>query len=167
LSSGLDKLFRSIKCVFVRYSRTQKGYQCYNPSTRKYLVSADVTFFESVPFFFTQVPLIVSETAPPSLSISLATPASTVSSPVSPTETKDPPASKPIWDFRYVYTHRPKVLASEPIPVITSPVDGSTPPSAFPSDLDVLVVLRKGKRSCTDHPISNFVSYNNLNPTFR
>ena len=35
LSSGLDKLSpRFIKCVFVGYCRTQKGYCRYNPSTR-------------------------------------------------------------------------------------------------------------------------------------
>ena len=56
LFSGLDKLSpRSIKCVFIGYFRTQKRYWCYNPSTRKYLVSVDVTFFESVPYFSTQV----------------------------------------------------------------------------------------------------------------
>ena len=33
LSPGLDKLsLRSIKCVIVGYSRTQKGYRCYNLS---------------------------------------------------------------------------------------------------------------------------------------
>jgi len=52
LSPELDKLSpRSIKYVFVEYSRTQKGYRFYNPSTKKYLVSADITFFESVPYF--------------------------------------------------------------------------------------------------------------------
>ena len=46
LSPELDELSpRSIKRVFVRYSNTQKGYQYYNPSTRKYFVPADVTFF--------------------------------------------------------------------------------------------------------------------------
>jgi len=39
-------------------------------------------------------------------------------------------------------------------------------PSASPSDLDIPVTLRKGKRSCIDHFISNFVSYYHLNPTF-
>jgi len=83
LSPGIDKLSsKSIKCVFVGYFRTQKGYQCYNLSTRKYLVSADVTFFESVLFISTQVSLTVSEIVPSSLSVPLHKLASTVSSPV-------------------------------------------------------------------------------------
>jgi len=46
LSLGLDKLSsRFIKCIFVGYSRTPKGYRCYSLSTRKYFVLADVTFF--------------------------------------------------------------------------------------------------------------------------
>jgi len=75
--------------------------------------------------------------------------------------------SELVWDFRYVYTYRPKVPAFEPILAIPSPVDGLTPtPSASPSDLDVPIALQKSKRSCTDHLISNFASYDNLNPTF-
>ena len=61
LSPMLDKLSsRCIKCIFVGNFRTQKEYRCYNPSTRKYLVSADVTFFESVPYFSQQVPITIS-----------------------------------------------------------------------------------------------------------
>ena len=52
LSLGLDKLSaRAIKCVFLGYSRLQKGYKCYSPSTRRYYMFADVTFFEDTPFF--------------------------------------------------------------------------------------------------------------------
>ena len=41
---------KSLKCIFLGYSWVQKGYQCYCPSLRRYLVSADVKFFENVPF---------------------------------------------------------------------------------------------------------------------
>ena len=42
LSHVLDKLSpRSIKCIFVGHYRTQKGYRCYNPSTRKYFMFAE------------------------------------------------------------------------------------------------------------------------------
>jgi len=99
--------------------------------------------------------------------VSLPTPASTVSTPVPPAETKNTPTSKPVRDFRYVYTHRPKVPASEPVLANSSPVDDPPSPSASPSDLDIPIFLQKGKRSCTDHPISNFVSCDHLNPTFR
>ncbi|BAU03608.1 hypothetical protein VIGAN_UM141900, partial [Vigna angularis var. angularis] len=52
MSPGLDKLSaRAIKCVFLGYSRLQKGYRCYSPETKKYYMSANVTFFEQTPFF--------------------------------------------------------------------------------------------------------------------
>jgi len=169
LSPGLDKLSpRSIKCVFVGYSRIQKGYRCYNPSTRIYLVSANVTFFKSTPYFSPQVAVIASETIFYSLSVSLPTPSFTVFLPVSPVETSSAPASKPVRDFQYVYTHRPKVPTSEPVSASPSPVDGSSPQqSTSLSDLNIPIALRKGKRSCTDHLISNFVSYDHVNPIFR
>ena len=164
LSHGLDKLSpRSIKYIFVGYFRTQKGYGAIIPP-QKYLVSADVTFFESVPYFATHVPVIITETVPPSMFVLLPTLVDTDSLPMPPAETTDPPTSKPVQNFRYIYTHRPKVPASEPVPTNPSPVDGPPPPSASPSDLDIPITLRKGKRSCTDHLISNFVSYDHLNP---
>jgi hypothetical protein len=42
---------RAIKCVFLGYSSTQKGYKCYNVKNRKMLVSRDVRFDESSSFF--------------------------------------------------------------------------------------------------------------------
>ena len=47
-----DKLDpRALRCVFLGYSTTQKGYKCYHLPTRKFYVSIDVTFVESTPFF--------------------------------------------------------------------------------------------------------------------
>ena len=41
---------KSLKCIFLSYSRVQKGYRCYCPTLRCYFVSVDVTFFETTPF---------------------------------------------------------------------------------------------------------------------
>ena len=42
---------RALKCVFVGYSSTQKGYKCFHPPTKKFFVSADVTFVEKESYF--------------------------------------------------------------------------------------------------------------------
>ena len=50
--TGMNKLSpRAIRCIFLGYSQTQKGYKCYDLVAKKRLVSADVTFFESESFF--------------------------------------------------------------------------------------------------------------------
>ena len=41
---------KSLKCIFLGYSRVQKGYRCYCPSLRKYMVSTNVTFIENTSF---------------------------------------------------------------------------------------------------------------------
>ena len=42
---------RFCKCMFLSYSSVQKGYWCYSPEKRKYLVSKDVAFIENESFF--------------------------------------------------------------------------------------------------------------------
>ncbi|GJZ74988.1 retrovirus-related pol polyprotein from transposon TNT 1-94 [Tanacetum coccineum] len=39
-----------LKCVFLGYSRIQKGYRCYSSQHHHYLVSRDVTFHEDLPY---------------------------------------------------------------------------------------------------------------------
>ena len=41
---------KSLECIFLGYSRVQKGYRCHCLSLHRYLVSADVTFLENTPF---------------------------------------------------------------------------------------------------------------------
>ena len=41
----------AFKCIFVGYSSTQKGYKCYHLPTKKFLVSADVSFVEDDSYF--------------------------------------------------------------------------------------------------------------------
>ena len=36
----------ALKCIFIGYSSTQKGYKCYHPLIRKFFVSANVAFVE-------------------------------------------------------------------------------------------------------------------------
>ena len=50
---------KSLKCNFFGYFRVQKGYKCYCPSHRRYLVSIGVTFLENV--YFSQDPIHTSQ----------------------------------------------------------------------------------------------------------
>ena len=51
-----DKLDpRATKCAFMGYSSTQKGYKCYNPVTKRLVVSRDVKFDETTPYFSRKV----------------------------------------------------------------------------------------------------------------
>ncbi|RVW39384.1 Retrovirus-related Pol polyprotein from transposon RE1 [Vitis vinifera] len=60
-----DKLSaRATKCIFLGYSRFQKGYRCYSSETHRYFLFADVTFFEDSPFFSTSESLPVSKVLP-------------------------------------------------------------------------------------------------------
>ena len=41
----------ALKCFFVGYSSTHKGYKCYHPPSKRFYVSVDVTFHEQKSYF--------------------------------------------------------------------------------------------------------------------
>ncbi|XP_026444132.1 LRR receptor-like serine/threonine-protein kinase FLS2 [Papaver somniferum] len=47
-----DKLApRALKCIFVGYATTKKGYRCYHPPTKRTFVTLDVVFHEDIMYF--------------------------------------------------------------------------------------------------------------------
>lgn len=147
---------KALKCIFVGYSRTQKGYRCFSPDLNRYLVFADVTFHEFTPFYPMSVAPSVESVSDDDFLIYRVVQSD--SSPVQ--QIARPP-------IEHVYTHRWRPQRELPLDsaltetVRLSPDPVTVEPS---SDLDAPIALRKGKRSCTSHSISNFVNYNDLSP---
>ncbi|RVW97006.1 Retrovirus-related Pol polyprotein from transposon RE2 [Vitis vinifera] len=127
LTPEQDKLSaKAMKCLFLGYSRLQKGYRCYSLETHRYFLSADVTFFEDSPFFST-----TSESLPVSEVLPLPI--------VSPPDVVPP---RPLQ----VYHHRPRIAA--PLPFAKAPADSLPIPSAFPTPTlpstdDLPIAIRK------------------------
>ena len=146
LTPGQDKLSaKATKCIFLGYSRLQKGYRCYSPQTHRYFLSADVTFFEDSPFFFSS-----SESLPVTEVLPL---------PIISLPRFDDLSSRPLQ----VYHRRPRAVV--PFPSAEAPVDSLPLPSASPTPAlpvadDFPIALRKDTRSTSNpHPIYNFLSY--------
>ena len=140
---------KSLKCIFLGYSRVQKEYRCYCPSLRRYLVSADVKFFENVPF--SSPPTHTSQGEADDLLVYIiASPvALPVPAPVKPTPPIPAPVKPPITQ---VYTRRQN-------PPVSSPPPTASTSDPVPDD-DLPITLRKGSQ-CV-HPISSFCTYNQL-----
>ncbi|CAH9074829.1 unnamed protein product [Cuscuta epithymum] len=160
---------KSLKCILLGYSRVQKGYRCFCPSTGRYLISIDVSFHENTPFSSSKTD--IHEDNDEILIYTVTIPETTPS--VTMSNVTDPDPRPPV---HLVYTRRHKAQDHSPpvTPVITYPDTGPTSiscPEPVPassdlvstSDLDLPIALRKGTRSCT-HPISSFVSYSQLSP---
>ena len=159
LDPGIDKLSpRSHKCVFLGYPRSQKGYKCYSPTLRRYFISADVTFFESVSFFGPSASQAEVSPSPPAPVTIFYPPEAPLSSPVS-----SPPLQ--------VYQRRPRSALPSTNTDTTVGTSLEPSPSPFPPvpspDSDVPIALRKGMRS-TRNPSPHYVSlsYHRLSPSY-
>ena len=152
LTTGQDKLSaKATKCIFLRYSRLQKGYRCYSPETHQYFLSVDVTFFEDSPFFSSFESLHVSEVLPLPI----------ISPPIF-----DVMPSRPLQIYHRC--HRVVVpLPSAKVPTDSLPIPSASPTPALPPADNLPIALRKGNRSTSNlHPIYNFLSYHRLSSPY-
>ena len=148
LTPEQDKLStKATKCIFLGYSRLQRGYRCYSTNINRYFISADVTFFEDSSFssFATRPPI------PDVLSIPLVLPSLDFLFPPMDVVTR------PL----HVYTrhHRPPI---GPLVESSSMPQSSPTPVLQPYD-DLPIAIRKGTRSTyNSHPVYNFFSFHHL-----
>ncbi|KAK4388589.1 Retrovirus-related Pol polyprotein from transposon TNT 1-94 [Sesamum angolense] len=151
-SPNLDKLSpHSVKCIFLGFSRAQKGYRCYDPQSHRSFTSTNVTFFESTPFYSPN-----SSPAIPPTSVPLPVPTLSI-----------PPHTEPHTLPLQVYSHCNRsttttLTASLGLPPTESPGN----PSATSAN-DLPIALCKGKRPCTAHPLAHSLSYQYLSPNYR
>ena len=136
--SKLD--LKTLKCIFLGYSRVQKRYRCYCHSLQRYLVSVDVTFLVNAHCSLNSI--YTSQGEDDDLLVY------TLASPIL---AYVPPLTKPSITQVYARRLHPQVLSPPSVASTSDPILSD----------DLLIALRKGKRQCT-HPISSFCSYNNL-----
>ena len=148
LTPGQDKLSaKATKCVFLGYSRLQRGYRCYSTDTNRYFISTDVTFFEGSSFFSSEEHPHVSDV----LHVPLVLP---------PLDFSSPPTDVVIRPLQ-VYTRRPRP-PTRPLADSSSMPPSSLAPVPQPSD-NLPIVIQKGTHStCNPHPVYNFLSYHRL-----
>lgn len=157
LTPGKDKLAaKSLKCLFLGYSRLQKGYRCYSPVLRRYIVSADVSFFETCPFF----PSTPEE--PNDNSSSQSFTPEVINLPIAPAPVSVPtPVSTDTPALR-VYQRRPR-----PTPVLPdsspAPSDSHTPHSTP----ELLPIAQGNRSSRNPNPIyACHLDYHQLSPSY-
>ena len=130
-----------MKCVFLGYSRIQRGYRCYSPDTNLYFIFADVTFFEDSSFF--------SSTARPSVPDVLSVPL-VLPSPDFPFPPIDV-VTRPLQ----VYIRRPRPPTGPHVDSFLM-LQSSLASIPQPSD-DPPIAIRKGTHSTSNpHPVYNF-----------
>ncbi|RVW75736.1 Retrovirus-related Pol polyprotein from transposon TNT 1-94 [Vitis vinifera] len=157
LTPGQDKLSaKAAKCIFLGYSRLQKGYCCYSPNTHHYFLSVDVTFFEDSPFFSSSESLPISEVLP---------------LPYIPPPPPPSPSSDALSHPLQVYHRRHRAvdlpLSSVEVPDDSPPVPPISPTPALSSTDHLPIALWKGNWStCNPHPIYNSLSYHRLSSSY-
>ncbi|XP_078437813.1 uncharacterized protein LOC144708393 [Wolffia australiana] len=142
-SPTLTKLdAKALRCVFVGYSTLQKGYRCYHPPSRRFFVSANVTFAEYEPYFgdyssSPRLPLDEDPSVPHLEPVPSAEPTAPTVSSSHDLSSFDPPVpsssslevlpAPPIPDFDVAPSWSPPEASSSPMVDTSSPLGESLP----------------------------------------
>ena len=160
---GLDKLSpRSHKCVFLGFTRSQKGYKSFSLFLNRYFVSADVTYEFSLYFKSQSSPLTPSnpDNSSNTFNVPIIYDPLTVSSSPSVPAPQSPAPPPPLQ----VYSRRNR---SQPPPCDFTPVPTTLSPPALTPESDLPTALRKRMRS-THNPSLHYIalSYHQLSLPF-
>ena len=187
---------QALKCKFIGYSLTKKGYKCYYPNSQRFFETMDVTFNKQQPFFFQSYlqgepqsylqrePFVEDKEFSPDLTLPHSkTNSSLESSPHNTLEFVPPEYIEKLESIIQrkegenhstplkVYSRRMQpALESLHAPTIHPDKGIENQTISTPNDisnLDLPIILRKEKRQCTQHPLSNFVSFDNLSSSYR
>ncbi|KAA0033038.1 Cysteine-rich RLK (RECEPTOR-like protein kinase) 8 [Cucumis melo var. makuwa] len=173
---------RAQACVFVGYPLHQRGYKCFHPPSRKYFVTMDVLSVKTDPTF----PLAIFRGRMRNLRKEVGSP---TSQPPAPVQNFEPPRdqgmenpTKPCTNNTMSENDKSDVAVLEnmkeknrddetEVRIETSSDEAEQGHTRkldeYDPSLDIPIALRKGTKSCTKHPICNYVSYDNLSPQFR
>ncbi|KAL8138895.1 hypothetical protein V2J09_004896 [Rumex salicifolius] len=174
---------RAVKCIFVGYSSSQKGYKCWCPIERRLFVSMDVTFREFEPFYGekTELSSLFGDGSTDASREGENENESSIVVGMIPCPLKSPSSDDTLpssgsasgvgsqgqGELR-VYTRRQKqqhpVPTNADVPSSSSPVPSSPSPpessgnDSFPETSDTLTLLRRTSRVNAGKPPDKFVS---------
>ena len=170
---------KGLKCVFLGYSNTQKGYKVYHPITRKYMVSKDVIFDEHSFFYnsiggdtLRDIPLFV-----PSIDQSVLAPGSelVISGSISDAPHLQISEPSPLGAETEEEDNRPAPLEEDiltPYPKYYTrrrreqPLTGEVTENID----DWPIAIRKEKRTCVKplpHDIVGYLNYEKISPAYK
>ena len=185
-----DKLDpRALRCIFVGYSSTQKGYWCYYPPSRRFFITKDATFDESLPYYSPSLPspstplsssdpleflILPSPTSVPPASASPSAPPCDPLPPtsLSPLETSNPSPPPVLSPAPPASTSPPAPPCDPLLPTSLSPLETSEPSPAHVPLNRFNVVFRRGdwhasqqRKKAVAFPLSTDPSLDPLPPS--